>query len=205
MQLILKRLLDLIVAVTALLVLWPVLLAVALAIRITMGKPIIFRQQRPGYKEKIFTIYKFRTMIEARDEDANLLPDKQRLTRTGKIIRSLSLDELPQLWNVIMGDLSLVGPRALLIQYLDRYSPAQHRRHDAKPGITGWAQINGRNAITWDDKFAYDLEYVDSWSLWFDIKIIFLTLWKVMKREGINQPGKATMEEFMGTQKNPDL
>lgn len=198
MQLVLKRTFDFCFALAALVFLWPLLLIIALWVRITMGSPILFRQERPGFKEEIFTLYKFRTMTDARDQDGNFLPDEQRLTRTGGFIRSLSLDELPQVWNILKGEMSLVGPRALLIEYLDRYSPEQSRRHDVKPGITGWAQVNGRNIISWEEKFKFDVWYVDNWSLWLDIRIIFMTIWKVLKREGISQEGQATMEEFTG-------
>lgn len=196
-----KRFLDLAAAVTVFFFLWPLLLLLALLIRRTMGPPAVFKQERPGYQGKIFTVYKFRTMTEERDEKGELLPDEQRLTRLGTLIRSTSLDELPQLWNVLKGELSLVGPRPLLIEYLPRYSAEQQRRHDVKPGITGWAQVNGRNAISWPEKFAFDVWYVDHWSLTLDLKIIFLTAWKVVRREGISQDGRATMEMFLG---NPE-
>ena len=163
-----------------------------------MGSPILFRQERPGYRERNFVCYKFRTMSEARDANGKLLPDESRLTGVGKIIRKLSIDELPQLWNVLKGDLSLVGPRPLLIRYLDRYEPEQRRRHLVKPGITGWAQVNGRNTLTWEQKFSYDVYYVDHWSFWFDIKIAAFTIVTVLRREGISQPGRATMDEFTG-------
>jgi len=191
-----KRIFDFFLALLGLILTLPLLGLIALLIRIFMGKPVLFRHQRPGFREKIFTLYKFRTMEEKYDEQGRLLPDEQRLTRLGKILRSLSLDELPQLWNVLKGDLSLVGPRPLLVEYLDRYQPWQRKRHLVKPGITGWAQVNGRNAITWEEKFRYDIYYVEHWSLWFDLKIILITIWKVLKREGISQPGRATMEEF---------
>ncbi len=174
----------------------------AVSIRVRMGSPILFRQRRPGWRERIFTLYKFRTMTEERDAGGNLLPDQDRLTRLGKLLRNLSLDELPQLFNVVKGDLSLVGPRPLLIEYLDRYQTEQRRRHLVRPGITGWAQIHGRNAITWEHKFEYDVYYVDHWSLWLDLKILVITVYKVLKREGISQPGEATMEKFKGDQSN---
>lgn len=156
-------------------------------------------QVRPGLHGKPFNIIKFRTMTNAHDaEGKNLLPDAVRLKRFGRILRATSLDELPELWNVLKGDMSLVGPRPLLMQYLDRYTLEQARRHEMRPGITGWAQVNGRNAITWEEKFKLDVWYVDNWSLWLDIKIIFMTIWKIIKREGISQPGQATMEEFRG-------
>jgi lipopolysaccharide/colanic/teichoic acid biosynthesis glycosyltransferase len=166
------------------------------------GRPVLFRQIRPGYKGKPFTIYKFRTMTNQRDKYGNLLPDEARLTRLGRFLRSTSLDEIPELINILKGEMSWVGPRPLLMQYLDRYTVEQARRHDVLPGITGWAQINGRNALTWDDKFKFDVWYVDHWSLSLDMKILLLTFWKVITREGISQPGHATAEEFMGTNNN---
>jgi len=193
-----KRIFDLIAVVLGLILLSPFILLTALFVRIFLGTPILFRQQRPGYKGQPFYIYKFRTMADASDPAGNLLPDAQRLTRLGRFLRTLSLDELPELFNILRGEMSLVGPRPLLMEYLERYSLEQMRRHDAYPGLTGWAQVNGRNAITWQDKFRYDVWYVDNWSFWLDIKIILMTLWKVFKREGISQPGKATTEYFMG-------
>ena len=195
-----KRLFDLFLSVPALVVLSPVFGAIALLVRQKLGSPVLFRQQRPGLHGKPFTIYKFRTMTDARDVQSNLLPDAERLPAFGRFLRSTSLDELPELWNVLKGDMSLVGPRPLLMQYLDRYTPEQMRRHEVRPGITGWAQVNGRNAITWEEKFQYDVWYVDNLSLFLDIKIIALTLQKIIKREGISQPGQATAEEFMGSQ-----
>jgi lipopolysaccharide/colanic/teichoic acid biosynthesis glycosyltransferase len=153
---------------------------------------------RPGHFGRPFKIYKFRTMTDERDAQGNLLPDAERLTRLGRFLRSTSLDELPELFNILRGEMSIVGPRPLLMQYLDRYSPEQARRHDVLPGVTGWAQINGRNALTWEDKFKLDVWYVDHWSFWLDIKILFLTAWKVIRREGISQPGHATAEKFTG-------
>jgi sugar transferase EpsL len=193
-----KRIFDLILTSLGLILLSPFTLLTALSVRIFLGRPILFRQQRPGYKGRPFFIYKFRTMTAASDSTGNLLPDSQRLTRLGRFLRALSLDELPELFNILRGEMSLVGPRPLLMEYLERYSPEQMRRHDAYPGLTGWAQVNGRNTITWQDKFRYDVWYVDNWSFWLDIKIILLTLWKVIKREGISQPGQATTENFMG-------
>lgn len=195
-----KRLFDLSLTIPGLLLLSPLYLVIALLILIFHGKPILFQQVRPGYQAKKFTVYKFRTMNDNRDSDGNLLPDSQRLTALGRFLRTSSLDELPELINVIRGEMSLVGPRPLLSQYLERYSPEQARRHRVTPGITGWAQVNGRNVLSWKDKFQLDLFYVDNYSLWLDIKIILLTLWKVLKREGINQPGHATAEEFMGNE-----
>jgi lipopolysaccharide/colanic/teichoic acid biosynthesis glycosyltransferase len=196
----LKRIFDIAVAALGLLLLSPVLLVMVALVRLFHGSPVLFGQTRPGFKGMPFRIYKFRTMTNARAADGSLLPDAERLTPLGRLLRATSLDELPELLNVLKGEMSLVGPRPLLMQYLERYSPEQMRRHDVLPGITGWAQVNGRNALTWDEKFRLDVWYVDNWSFWLDIKIIFLTLWKVVKREGISQPGHATAEEFMGSQ-----
>jgi len=193
-----KRLLDLLAACTALIVLAPLLAVLAVLVRVKLGTPILFCQTRPGLYGRPFTLYKFRTMTDTRDAQGNLLPDAERLTPFGRFLRATSLDELPELWNVLTGDMSLVGPRPLLMQYLDRYTPEQARRHEVRPGITGWAQVNGRNALTWEQKFALDVWYVDHVSFWLDLKIIALTLWKILKREGISQPGQATMEEFRG-------
>lgn len=193
-----KRLLDLVLASTAILILSPVMLVTALLVRLLLGKPVLFRQRRPGLRGVPFTFLKFRTMTEARDPAGDLLPDAERLTRFGGFLRSLSLDELPELFNVIRGDMSLVGPRPLLMQYLELYSSEQARRHEVKPGITGWAQVNGRNAIEWDKKFALDVWYVEHRSLWLDVKILARTTWKVLACEGINQPGEATVEYFKG-------
>ena len=193
-----KRLFDLILTILGLLIITPVLIVFAVLIRLRLGKPIFFQQKRPGYKNQLFTVYKFRSMTDARDEKGVLLPDEERLTKLGRFLRGLSIDELPELFNVIRGEMSLVGPRPLLVKYLDRYSDEQIRRHEVLPGITGWAQINGRNTITWEDKFQYDVWYVDHWSFWLDIKILALTIWKVIRREGISQEGHATSEEFMG-------
>jgi sugar transferase EpsL len=193
-----KRLFDLLLAVPTLIVLSPLLTVLALLVRVNLGAPVLFRQTRPGLHGKPFTLYKFRTMTDARDAQGNLLPDAARLTPFGRFLRATSLDELPELWNVLKGDMSLVGPRPLLMQYLDRYTPEQARRHEVRPGITGWAQVNGRNALSWDEKFRLDVWYVDNMSLWLDLRIVALTVWKILKREGISQPGQATMEEFMG-------
>jgi sugar transferase EpsL len=193
-----KRIFDLLAVLLGLLVLSPFILLTALLVRLFLGTPILFRQQRPGYKGRPFFIYKFRTMTDASDSAGNLLPDAQRLPRLGHFLRALSLDELPELFNILRGEMSLVGPRPLLMEYLERYSPEQMRRHDAYPGLTGWAQIHGRNAITWPDKFRLDVWYVDNWSFWLDTKIILMSLWKVIKREGISQPGQATTEYFLG-------
>ncbi len=198
-----KRLLDLAITLPALVVLSPVLGILALLVWIYHGRPVIFTQVRPGYHNKPFPVLKFRTMTDTRDAQGRLLPDEDRLTRLGSFLRSTSLDELPELINVLKGEMSLVGPRPLFIQYLERYSPEQARRHNVAPGITGWAQINGRNAISWDEKFRLDVWYVDHRSFWLDIKIILLTILKVIKREGISQPGFATAEEFWGSQPAP--
>jgi sugar transferase EpsL len=197
-----KRIFDILVATFLVLILSPILLLVSILVMHYHGRPVLFGQKRPGFKGRPFHILKFRSMSEARSEDGKLLPDEQRITRLGHFLRATSLDELPELFNVIRGKMSLVGPRPLLMQYMDRYSPEQARRHDVLPGITGWAQINGRNALDWEEKFILDVWYVDHWSIWLDIKILFLTLWKVFKREGINQPGHATAEEFMGSTKS---
>jgi lipopolysaccharide/colanic/teichoic acid biosynthesis glycosyltransferase len=199
----LKRLMDLCAAAGGLAVLSPFLLVLAALIKLTSPGPVVFKQPRPGKGAKIFDIYKFRTMREAKDKRGRPLPDGQRMTGVGNFMRKLSLDEIPELWNVLKGDMSLIGPRPLLVQYLDRYSPEEARRHETKPGITGWAQVNGRNAITWEQKFAYDIWYVDHWSLRLDIKILFLTVNKVLRSEGISQPGHATMEEFQGHRREP--
>jgi lipopolysaccharide/colanic/teichoic acid biosynthesis glycosyltransferase len=193
-----KWVLDRLCAAIALLVFSPVILVVAIAIYVRMGGQIFFCQPRPGKNGRVFNFYKFRTMTSDCDADGNLLPDEQRLIPLGQFLRKTSLDELPQLLNVLKGDMSFVGPRPLLVRYLDRYSPEQARRHDVMPGITGWAQVNGRNSISWDAKFKLDVSYVDNWSLWFDLKILFLTVLKVVKRDGINQEGYATAEEFRG-------
>ena len=169
LSLIYKRFLDILFSLIGELLTWPILLVTALIIRITMGSPVLFRQMRPGLQGKPFVMYKFRTMHDLRDEDGNVLPDEQRLTRVGRFLRSTSIDELPELINVLKGEMSLVGPRPLLMEYLDRYTPEQARRHNVKPGITGWAQVNGRNAISWEDKFKLDVWYVDNWSLWLDL------------------------------------
>ena len=195
---ILKRLFDLTSSLALLILLSPLLAGIAALARLLLGSPVFVRQLRPGLHGRPFTLLKFRTMTEARDPAGNLLPDEQRLTRLGRFLRRTSLDELPELINVLKGEMSLVGPRPLLMRYLDRYTPEQARRHEVKPGITGWAQINGRNALTWEEKFKLDVWYVDHRSFWLDAKILLLTLWKVLQREGINQPGHATMEEFRG-------
>ncbi|MFR3521640.1 MAG: sugar transferase [Clostridia bacterium] len=194
-----KRLLDIVISATALILLSPFLLIIYLLVRINLGGPAFFLQERVGKDNKIFKMIKFRTMKNSTDKDGNLLSDNERLTKFGRFLRSFSIDELPELINILKGDMSLVGPRALLVQYLEHYNSEQIRRHDVLPGLTGWAQINGRNSITWCEKFKLDVWYVDNWSLWLDIKIFFLTFWKVFKREGINQSETVTMEYFNGT------
>jgi lipopolysaccharide/colanic/teichoic acid biosynthesis glycosyltransferase len=194
-----KRLFDIVLSASALVLLMPVLAVLALAIRFRMGGPVLFRQSRTGRGGCTFRIVKFRTMTDARDSAGHLLPDEERLTVLGAFIRRNSLDELPQLWNVLQGDMSLVGPRPLLPEYLPRYSAFQRRRHDVKPGITGWAQVNGRNALTWENKFELDVWYVEKASLRLDFKILSMTLARVLRREGISQAGHATMSEFMGS------
>lgn len=176
------------------------MLVIALPVRLFHGRPVLFRQVRPGYRGLPFTLYKFRTMTNVRGADGGLRPDAERMTVFGRLLRALSLDELPELYNVLRGEMSLVGPRPLLMRYLDRYTLKQARRHETLPGITGWAQINGRNNVSWEDKFELDVWYVDHWSLWLDLKILLITPFKVLRREGINQPGNATAMEFMGSQ-----
>ncbi len=195
-----KRLFDLLITLPGLVLASPLLLIIAVLVRWKLGSPVLFSQVRPGYHGQLFAVYKFRSMMDARDETGAYLPDAQRLGRLGRFLRSFSLDELPELFNVLRGEMSLVGPRPLLVQYLERYSPEQARRHEILPGITGWTQVNGRNALTWEDKFKFDVWYVDHWSFWLDLKILLMTLWKVLTREGISQPGHATAEEFMGTE-----
>ena len=193
-----KRIFDLVVTFFGLLLLLPVITLTALILISKLGLPIFFKQSRTGLNGKIFNIYKFRTMTNDCDKDGILLPDELRLTKFGKFLRSTSLDELPSLWNVLKSDMSLVGPRPLLLEYLTLYSTQQARRHEVKPGITGWAQVNGRNAITWGEKFDLDVWYVDNQSIWLDIKILWLTVKKVIMRDGINQVGQSTMENFKG-------
>jgi sugar transferase EpsL len=195
-----KRIFDLLAAGLGILLLSPILLILALLVRLAHGAPVLFSQQRPGFRGAAFMLYKFRTMTNDRDQQGQLLPDTKRLTRLGRALRATSLDELPELLNVLRGEMSLVGPRPLLMQYLTRYNAEQARRHDVLPGITGWAQINGRNALTWEDKFRLDVWYVDHWSFWLDLQILGLTLLKVLRREGIDQPGHISAEEFMGSE-----
>jgi len=194
-----KRIFDFLVALCAILTLMPVIIVVAVLIRFKLGSPILFTQDRPGLNSKIFKMIKFRTMLDAKDKQGNLLPDDERMTKFGAFLRSTSLDELPGLFNVLKGDMSLVGPRPLLVQYLPLYSPEQARRHSVRPGITGWAQVNGRNAISWDDKFSFDVWYVDNQSFWLDFKILLLTVKKVFVREGISADGHVTIEPFKGS------
>lgn len=194
----LKRVLDILLSGCALLALWPVLAVVAVLVRCKLGSPVIFCQERPGKDERIFKLYKFRTMTDARDEGGNLLPDDVRLTKFGRLLRSTSLDELPELWNILRGDMSLVGPRPLLVRYLPRYSREQRRRHEVRPGLTGLAQVNGRNAISWEQRFAYDVAYVENITFWGDVKILLETVKKVVMRAGIRSETAVTMEEFMG-------
>ncbi len=194
-----KRILDLALTLPGAILISPLLLLLACLVVVIHGFPILYRQRRPGYRGEPFTLYKFRTMREQRGESGEPLTDEARLTGFGRFLRSTSLDELPELLNVLRGEMSLVGPRPLLMQYLERYTPEQARRHDVLPGMTGWAQVHGRNAVTWEEKFEHDLWYADNWSLWLDLKILAMTFWKVITREGISRPGHATAPEFMGT------
>ncbi len=197
-----KLVFDRLMAALLLLLFSPILLVVAIVLTIRMGTPIMFTQARPGKDAKIFNVYKFRTMTSDCDANGNLLSDEERLIPLGQFLRKASLDELPQLWNVLIGDMSFVGPRPLLVRYLERYNSEQARRHDVRPGITGWAQVNGRNALSWDQKFGFDLWYVDNWSLWLDFKILLLTVKKVFKQEGISQTADVVaMPEFLGNDK----
>lgn len=194
-----KRLFDLIAVGVGMIFALPVMGVVALLVRLKLGRPVLFRQQRPGLNGEIFTLCKFRTMRNAVDREGKALPDAERLTPFGRKLRSTSLDELPELFSVLSGEMSLVGPRPLLVRYLGRYSPEQMRRHEMRPGITGWAQVNGRNALSWEEKFALDVWYVDHWSFWLDLRILWRTVWNVVRREGISGGGEATMREFMGS------
>ncbi len=199
-----KRFLDILVSGVALILLSPVLLVVAVLVRVKLGSPIIFHQKRPGKDEKIFTLCKFRTMTDGKDEKGNLLPDEVRLTSFGKLLRATSLDELPELWNILKGDMSLVGPRPLLVEYLPRYNEEQKHRHDVRPGLTGLAQVKGRNAISWEEKFKYDIEYVNNITLRLDLMILFLTVKTVLVREGIHSNTSETMEIFMGSKEREE-
>ena len=194
-----KSLVDRSLAAIVLIILSPFIAVLAIAIYFNMGSPVIFSQPRGGKKNSTFTFYKFRTMTDQKDSDGKLLPDMDRLTPLGEFLRQTSLDELPQLWNVLRGDMSFIGPRPFIAAYLDRYTPEQSRRHNVAPGITGWAQINGRNSITWEEKFALDLWYIDNWSLWLDLKILFLTVFKIVSKEGVDEDKNTTSTEFMGT------
>ena len=200
-----KRALDVAVSLSALVVLSPLMLLVAAAVAVKLGRPVLFRQKRPGLDSRPFTILKFRTMTDKRGPDGSLLPDCERLPAFGKWLRSTSLDELPELWNVLVGEMSLVGPRPLMMQYLPRYSERQSRRHDVRPGVTGWAQVNGRNAISWDEKLEMDVWYIENWSLGLDFRILARTLRSIVRREGIAAQGSATMPEFMGSGRDLDM
>ena len=193
-----KRALDFSAALLLLILIWPFLLVIYVILRIKIGSPVMLRQKRPGFMGKLFTIYKFRTMTDERDENGSLLPDEQRITNIGRILRSYSLDELPEMFNVLKGDISLIGPRPLMVQYLERYTPEQARRHEVMPGITGWAQVNGRNSLTWEEKFSLDVWYVDHQSFALDIRILLMTCWKLLIREGISSEGFVSAPEFMG-------
>ncbi len=196
-----KRLFDVLISLVVSILVFPVALIVALLIRLRIGSPVLFRQQRPGLRGEPFEMIKFRTMSDARDADGNLLPDAERLPRFGRLLRATSLDELPELWNVLRGDMSLVGPRPLLMEYLPLYSAEQARRHEVRPGVTGWAQVNGRNALSWEEKFALDVWYVDNRSFSLDLRILWLTISAVLRPRGVSQAGHATMERFQGSDK----
>lgn len=197
-----KRVLDILVAAAALVMLSPVFLILAVVVRLRLGAPVLFRQRRPGRGGQPFELIKFRSMTDARNVRGELLPDDQRLPATGRLLRSTSLDELPELWNVLRGDMSLIGPRPLLMEYLPLYSPRQARRHEVRPGLTGWAQVNGRNSLSWEDKFELDVWYVENQSLWLDCRIIVLTVWQVLARRGISAEGESTMPRFRGSQQS---
>lgn len=194
-----KRLLDIIYSLGFILCFWWLYIILAILVKKKLGSPVLFKQQRPGLTGKVFTMYKFRSMTDAKDKDGKLLSDEERLPRFGQLLRATSLDEIPEFFNILKGDMSLVGPRPLLVQYLERYNERQARRHEVRPGITGWAQVNGRNAISWEQKFEYDVEYVEKCSFLLDIKIIIMTIKKIFIREGISQEGNVTMEEFRGS------
>lgn len=194
-----KRLFDVIFSLFGLMLLFPIILVVALLVRVKLGKPSLFLQDRSGIQGKLFKMVKFRTMLDAKDKQGKLLPDAERMASFGALLRSLSLDELPELWNVLKGDMSLVGPRPLLVEYLPLYSEKQSRRHEVRPGITGWAQVNGRNAISWEEKFDLDVWYIDNQSIWLDIKILWMTVKKVIVRDGISQSNHVTMDKFKGS------
>ena len=194
-----KRFLDIVYSLGFILCFWWVYIIVAILVKKKLGSPVLFKQQRPGLNGKVFTMYKFRSMTDTKDKDGKLLSDEERLPRFGQLLRATSLDEIPEFFNILKGDMSLVGPRPLLVQYLERYNERQARRHGVRPGITGWAQVNGRNTISWEQKFEYDVEYVEKCSFLLDIKIIFMTIKKIFIREGISQEGNVTMEEFRGS------
>lgn len=194
-----KRILDIISSLLAIIILSPLLAVTAVLVKTKLGSPVLFRQERPGKDEKIFTLMKFRTMTDERDKNGELLPDEVRLTKFGKFLRSTSIDELPELFNILKGDMSVIGPRPLLVKYLPRYNEHQHRRHEVRPGLSGWAQVNGRNTVSWEDKFDMDVHYVDNYSFAMDVKILFMTVLNVLKKEGISSETSATMEVFMGT------
>ncbi len=197
-----KRFFDIVLSACALVVLSPVMLVVAALVKVKLGSPVIFCQERPGKDERIFKMYKFRTMTDERDGDGQLLPDAERLTTFGRMLRSTSLDELPELWNILKGNMSIVGPRPLLVEYLDRYNEEQHRRHDVRPGMTGWAQVHGRNSLSWEARFAYDVEYVRRVSFFLDARIIFLTVAVILRRQGIHSVNSETQEMFLGTRED---
>ncbi len=194
-----KRILDIISSLLAIIILSPLLAVTAVLVKTKLGSPVLFKQERPGKDEKIFTLMKFRTMTDERDENGELLPDEVRLTKFGKFLRSTSIDELPELFNILKGDMSVIGPRPLLVEYIPRYNGHQHRRHEVRPGLSGWAQVNGRNTVSWEDKFDMDVYYVDNYSFAMDVKILFMTVLNVLKKEGISSETSATMEVFMGT------
>lgn len=195
-----KRFFDIFSSLIAIIILSPVLIVTAILVRTKLGSPVLFKQERPGKDEKIFTLMKFRTMTDERDENGELLPDEVRLTKFGKFLRSTSIDELPELFNILKGDMSVIGPRPLLVRYLPRYNEHQHRRHEVRPGLSGWAQVNGRNTVSWEDKFNMDVEYVENYSIIMDIKILFMTVVNVLRHDGISSETSATMEEFMGNE-----
>lgn len=194
-----KRILDIISSLLAIIILSPLLAVTAVLVKTKLGSPVLFKQERPGKDEKIFTLMKFRTMTDERDENGELLPDEVRLTKFGKFLRSTSIDELPELFNILKGDMSVIGPRPLLVEYIPKYNEHQHRRHEVRPGLSGWAQVNGRNTVSWEDKFDMDVHYVDNYSFAMDVKILFMTVLNVLKKEGISSETSATMEVFMGT------
>lgn len=200
-----KRILDIISSLLAIIILSPLLAVTAVLVKTKLGSPVLFKQERPGKDEKIFTLMKFRTMTDERDENGELLPDEVRLTKFGKFLRSTSIDELPELFNILKGDMSVIGPRPLLVRYLPRYNEHQHRRHEVRPGLSGWAQVNGRNTVSWEDKFNMDVEYVENYSMFMDIKILFMTIVNVLKHDGISSETSATMEEFMGTPEKEEV